>query len=168
MKRNPILPWYTLTTLYTPLFILVFLRTDRNKETQWTTGGADGLDRGPVADVLVEIDALLRELAQAVCGVLVGLVLDDLHALPPLALLQTVLADHVQLANPVLNTQEKHKLIYYVIVKTLALIKSCLGLCFKRPQMAHVLFQCYALVLSFKITLYLLHFQLLKFITSFP
>lgn len=85
----------------------------------------------PVArprDVLVEVNSLLCELAQAVCGVLIGLVLDDLHALPPLALLQTVLGDHVQLANPVLETQENNKSIYCVIIKTPVSIKLSLWL----------------------------------------
>lgn len=81
----------------------------------------------PVArprDVLVEINSLLGELAQAMRGVLVGLVLDDLHALPSLALLQTVLGDHVQLANPVLETHENHKSIYCITMTTPASIKT--------------------------------------------
>lgn len=50
-----------------------------------------------------EVDALLGELAGAVDGVLVGLVLHHLHALALLALLVAVLADGVQLPHAVLQ-----------------------------------------------------------------
>lgn len=50
-----------------------------------------------------EVDALLGELAGAVDGVLVGLVLHHLHALALLTLLVAVLADGVQLPYAVLQ-----------------------------------------------------------------
>lgn len=52
-----------------------------------------------------EVDALLGELAGAVDGVLVGLVLHHLHTLALLALLVTVLADGVELPYAVLQPQ---------------------------------------------------------------
>lgn len=58
-------------------------------------------------DSLVEVDAFLRELSCSVHGILVRLVLDHLHPFAALALLMTVFADHVQLADPVL--EEEHK-----------------------------------------------------------
>lgn len=54
---------------------------------------------------LVEIDAFLSELAGPIGGVLEWLVLHHLHPLAFLALLMAVLADHVELPNPVLETQ---------------------------------------------------------------
>lgn len=54
---------------------------------------------------LVEIDAFLGELSSTVCGVLKRLVLHHLHTLASLALLMAMLADHVQLPNPVLETK---------------------------------------------------------------
>lgn len=57
---------------------------------------------------LVEINAFLSELSRAVGGVLIGFVLHHLHSLSSLALLVAVLADHVQLANPVLETQTQN------------------------------------------------------------
>lgn len=58
-------------------------------------------------DSLVEVDAFLSELSCSVHGILVRLVLDHLHPFAALALLMTVFADHVQLADPVLD--EGHK-----------------------------------------------------------
>lgn len=52
-----------------------------------------------------EVDTLLSELAGAVDGVLVGLVLHHLHALALLALLVAVLADGVELPHAVLQPQ---------------------------------------------------------------
>jgi len=52
-----------------------------------------------------EVDTLLGELAGAVDGVLVGLVLHHLHALALLTLLVTVLADGVELPHAVLQPQ---------------------------------------------------------------
>lgn len=53
----------------------------------------------------VEVDSLLCELSRAMSGVFKWLILDDLHSFAPIALLVAVLADHVQLSDPVL--QEK-------------------------------------------------------------
>lgn len=53
----------------------------------------------------VEVNSLLGELALSVRGVVVRLVLHHLHALAAVALLVAVLADHVQLPNPVLRGQ---------------------------------------------------------------
>lgn len=50
----------------------------------------------------VEIHALLRELPVAMVRVLEGLVLDDLHPFPAVALFVAVLADHVQLSDFIL------------------------------------------------------------------
>lgn len=60
-------------------------------------------------DSLVEVDAFLGELSRSVHGVLVGLVLDHLHPFAALALLMTVLADHVKLADPVLEEEQTNK-----------------------------------------------------------
>lgn len=56
-------------------------------------------------DSLVEVDAFLRELSRSVYRVLVGLVLDHLHPFAALALLMAVFADHVKLADPVLEEE---------------------------------------------------------------
>lgn len=50
----------------------------------------------------VEIHTLLGELPVAVVRVLKGLILDNLHTFPSVALLVAVLADHVQLSDFVL------------------------------------------------------------------
>lgn len=60
-------------------------------------------------DSLVEVDAFLGELSRSVHGVLVRLVLDHLHAFAALALLMTVFADHVKLADPVLEEGRTNK-----------------------------------------------------------
>lgn len=60
-------------------------------------------------DSLVEVDAFLRELSRAVHGVLVRFVLDHLHPFAALALLMAVLADHVELADPVLEEGQRKK-----------------------------------------------------------
>lgn len=60
-------------------------------------------------DSLVEVDAFLSELSRSVHGVLVRLVLDHLHAFAALALLMTVFADHVKLADPVLEEERTNK-----------------------------------------------------------
>lgn len=62
---------------------------------------------GKRIDSLVEVDAFLGELSRSVHGVLVRLVLDHLHPFAALALLMTVFADHVKLADPVLQTTSK-------------------------------------------------------------
>lgn len=54
----------------------------------------------------VEVDSFLCELPLAVQRVLVGLVLDDLHAFASIALLMAVFADHVQLPDTIL--EDKH------------------------------------------------------------
>lgn len=56
---------------------------------------------------LVEVDSFLGELSRSVLGIIVGLVLDHLHALPPFALLVAVFADHVELTDPVLKDKER-------------------------------------------------------------
>lgn len=58
---------------------------------------------------LVEVDPFLGELSRAVLRVFVRLVLDHLHALPTLTLLVAVLADHVELTDPVLQGQEEKR-----------------------------------------------------------
>lgn len=60
-------------------------------------------------DSLVEVDALLRELSRSVHGVLVRFILDHLHPFAALALLMTVLADHVKLTDPVLEEEQASK-----------------------------------------------------------
>lgn len=56
----------------------------------------------------VQVDAFLRQLSLTVLGVNVRLVLHHLHPVSSIALLTAVLADHVELANPVLGTQKSH------------------------------------------------------------
>lgn len=62
----------------------------------WGVGGAH---------LPVQVDAFLRQLSPAVLGVIVRLVLHHLHPVPSIALLTAVLADHVELADPVLGAQ---------------------------------------------------------------
>lgn len=60
-------------------------------------------------DSLVEVDAFLSELSCSVHGVLVRLVLDHLHPFAALALLMTVFADHVKLADPILQEEQTNR-----------------------------------------------------------
>lgn len=53
----------------------------------------------------VQVDAFLCQLSSAVLRVDVRLVLHHLHPVPSIALLTAVLADHVELADPVLEAQ---------------------------------------------------------------
>ena len=53
-----------------------------------------------------EVYALLRQLSRAVLWVYLRLILHHLHPLPSVTLLTAVLADHIQLADPVLGRQE--------------------------------------------------------------
>ena len=57
----------------------------------------------------VEVDTFLGELALTVGGVLKRFILDHLHPLTAVTLLMAVLADHIQLANPVLERTEGDK-----------------------------------------------------------
>lgn len=57
----------------------------------------------------VEIHALLGELPVAMVRVLKGLILDDLHPFPSVALFVAVLADHVQLSDFVLQNTETER-----------------------------------------------------------
>lgn len=57
------------------------------------------------AHLPVQVDAFLRQLSPAVLGVIVWLVLHHLHPVPSIALLTAVLADHVELADPVLGAR---------------------------------------------------------------
>lgn len=58
-------------------------------------------------DSLVEVDSFLSELSRSVLGIVIGLVLDHLHALPAFALLVAVFADHVELTDLVLEDKEQ-------------------------------------------------------------
>ena len=58
-------------------------------------------------DSPIEIHSLLSELPIAVVRVLEGLVLHDLHSFAPVALLVTVLADHIQLSDFVLQSKQR-------------------------------------------------------------
>lgn len=58
---------------------------------------------------LVEVDSFLSELACSVLRVLVGLILDHLHPLPTFTLFMTVFADHIQLADSVLEDRQETK-----------------------------------------------------------
>lgn len=60
-------------------------------------------------DSPVEIHSLLSELPIAVMRVLEGLVLHDLHSFAPVALLMTVLADHIQLSDFVLQSKQRRQ-----------------------------------------------------------
>lgn len=64
-------------------------------------------------DSLVEVDAFLSKLARSVLGILVGLILHHLHSLATFALFVAVLADHVQLADAVLQDRTANKRIRY-------------------------------------------------------
>lgn len=55
---------------------------------------------------LVEVDPFLGELSRSVHGVLIGLVLDHLHPFAAVTLFMTVFADHIKLANPVLEDKQ--------------------------------------------------------------
>lgn len=57
----------------------------------------------------VQVDAFLRQLSLAVLRVDVRLVLHHLHPVPAAALLTAVLADHVELADPVLEVQRRQE-----------------------------------------------------------
>lgn len=69
-----------------------------------SAGGVSCIEQN-VCYSLVEIDTFLCELSSAICWVFKRLVLHHLHALASLALLVAVLADHVQLPDPVLETK---------------------------------------------------------------
>lgn len=58
-------------------------------------------------DSPVEIHSLLSELPIAVVRVLEGLILHDLHSFAPVTLLVTVLADHIQLSDFVLQSKQR-------------------------------------------------------------
>lgn len=58
-------------------------------------------------DSPVEIHSLLSELPIAVVRVLKGLILHDLHSFAPVTLLVTVLADHIQLSDFVLQSKQR-------------------------------------------------------------
>lgn len=54
----------------------------------------------------VEVDTFLGELALTVGGVVKRFILDHLHPLAAVTLLMAVLADHIQLTNPVLEDRQ--------------------------------------------------------------
>lgn len=62
-------------------------------------------DQPQSARLPVQVDAFLRQLSSAVLGVIVRLVPHHLHPVPSIALLTAVLADHEELADPVLGAQ---------------------------------------------------------------
>lgn len=72
---------------------------------KWAQRSATITAGGGRAHLPAQVDAFLRLLSLAVLRVDVGLVLHHLHPLPPVALLTAVLADHVELADPVLEVQ---------------------------------------------------------------